>query len=125
MTPDTTDLGGHEVVPQQGECARNERRRATAVGSVGSDNAAALDAADVVCLAAAPTFAITVPLTGVLGGSAPDMLCSAMHDASPLSGIVLLYLLMSSFHTAPWLEPISGRQSDASRRGSGVRQIER
>ena len=48
-------------------------------------------------------------LTGVLGGGTPDMLCSAAHGGSPLSGMVPMYLLMSAFHTAPWLRLISGR----------------
>lgn len=66
-------------------------------------------------LAAAPTFAIMALLTGVLGGGAPDMLCSAAQDASPLTGMVPMYLLMSAFHSAPWLKLISGRQSGAHR----------
>jgi hypothetical protein len=119
MISDTTDLGGHDVVSQQDERAPHERPRATEGGS------AALGAADVVCLAAAPSFAIIALLSGVLGGSPPDMLCSAMHDASPSSGMALMYVLMSSFHTAPWLKPMSGRRSSAGRRGSGVRQIVR
>jgi hypothetical protein len=48
-------------------------------------------------------------LTGVLGGGAPDMLCSAAPDAFPLSGMVPMYLLMSAFHSAPWLKLISQR----------------
>jgi hypothetical protein len=64
-------------------------------------------AADWLCLAAAPTFAIMALLTGVLGGGPPDMLCS--HDASRLSGMVPMYLLMSAFHSAPWLKLISNR----------------
>ena len=72
-------------------------------------NAAAKSAADWLYLAAAPTFAIMALLTGVLGG-APDMLCSAAHGASPLSGMVPMYLLMSAFHLAPWLKMISGRR---------------
>ena len=67
-------------------------------------------AADWLCLAAAPTFAIMALLTGVLGG-APNMLCSAAQDASPLSGMVPMYLLMSAFHSAPWLKLISSRRS--------------
>ncbi len=66
-------------------------------------------------LAAAPTFAIMALLTGVFGGGAPDMLCSAMHDGSPLSGMVPMYVLMSVFHSAPWLKLISDRRSGASR----------
>ena len=70
---------------------------------------AALGAADLLCLAAAPTFAIMALLT-VLGGSPPDMICSAAQDASPLSGMVSMYLLMSGFHSAPWLKLISSRR---------------
>jgi hypothetical protein len=54
-------------------------------------------------LAAAPTFAIMALLLRIHGGSMPDMLCSAAQDASPLSGMVLMYLLMSAFHLTPWL----------------------
>ena len=74
-----------------------------------SGNAAALGAADWLCLAAAPTFAIMALLTGVLGGGPLDMLCSAAQDASPLSGMVPMYVLMSAFHSAPWLKLISAR----------------
>ena len=69
--------------------------------------AAALGAAGWLSLAAAPSFAIMALLTGVLGGGAPDMLCSAAQDASPLSGMVPMYLLMSAFHSAPWLKLVS------------------
>jgi hypothetical protein len=61
-------------------------------------------------LAAAPTFAIMALLTGVLGGGPMDGLCSAGHGSS-LSGMVPMYLLMSAFHSAPWLKLISGRRS--------------
>jgi hypothetical protein len=77
--------------------------------------AAALGAADWLCLAAAPAFAMMALLTGVLGGSPPDMLCSTAQGASPLSGMVPMYLLMSAFHSAPWLKLISGRRSGARR----------
>ena len=70
-------------------------------------NAAALGAADWLCLAAAPTFAIMALLTGVLGGGPPDMLCAGAQDASVLSGMVPMYVLMSAFHSAPWLKLIS------------------
>ena len=71
----------------------------------------ALGAADWLCLAAAPTFAIMALLTGILGGGTPAMLCSAAQDASPLSGMVPMYLLMSAFHSAPWLNLISSRRT--------------
>jgi hypothetical protein len=64
----------------------------------------------ILCLAAAPTFAMMALLTGVLGGGRPDMLCSTAHDASPLSGMVPMYLLMSAFHSVPWLDLIVGRR---------------
>ena len=73
----------------------------------GGGIAAAFGTADWLCLAAAPTFAIMAMLTGVLGGGPPDMLCSAAQDASPLSGMLPMYVLMSAFHSAPWLKLIS------------------
>ena len=75
--------------------------------------AAAFAPADWLCLAAAPTFALMALLTGVFGGGAPDMLCSAAQDASPLGGMVPMYVLMSAVHSAPWLKLISSRTSGA------------
>jgi hypothetical protein len=46
-------------------------------------------------------------LTGVLGDP-PAMLCSAAPP-SPLSGMATMYLLMSAFHSAPWLKKIASR----------------
>ena len=79
-----------------------------------SGNAAAIGAADVLYLAAAPTFAIMALLTGVLGGGSSDALCS-IASASPLSGMVPMYLLMSAFHSAPWLKLISARRRGVGR----------
>ena len=76
--------------------------------------AAARGAADWLCLAAAPTFAIMALLT-VLGGGPPDMLCAGALDASPLSGMVPMYLLMSAFHLAPWLKLIARRRNGIRR----------
>jgi hypothetical protein len=59
-------------------------------------------------LAAAPTFAIMALLTAMPGGGPPDILCSAA-GASPLGGMIPMYLLMSAFHSAPWLKLIAGR----------------
>lgn len=75
--------------------------------------AAFFGAADWLCLAAAPTFAIMALLTAVFGGGPADALCSAAPDASPLNGMVLMYLLMSAFHSAPWLKLVSSRRSGA------------
>jgi hypothetical protein len=86
--------------------------------TAGGGNATPLGAADWLCLAAAPTFAIMALLTGVLGGGRMDMLCSAAQDASPLSGMVPMYLLMSAFHSPPWLKLLyrgrSGAHGDQS-----------
>ena len=90
-------------------------QREAAGGAAGSSHAAALGAADWLCLAAAPTFAIMALLTGVLGGGPREMLCPAAPDASPLSGMVAMYLLMSAFHSTPWLKLVSSRRSGARR----------
>jgi hypothetical protein len=68
---------------------------------------ATLGAANWLCLAAAPTFAIMALLTAVRGGGPHDLFCAAVQDASPLSGMAWMYLLMSAFHLAPWLKLIS------------------
>lgn len=69
-------------------------------------------ASDWLCLAAAPTFAIMALLTALIGGQ-PDILCSAAQHTSPLSGMIPMYLLMSAFHSAPWLKLISSRRNGA------------
>jgi hypothetical protein len=85
---------------QRGGCASGAIPRETG-------DAAAPSVARWLGLAATPTFAIMALLTVVLGGGAPDMLCSAMPHGSPLGGMVPMYLLMSAFHSAPWLKLLS------------------
>jgi hypothetical protein len=63
--------------------------------------------ADWLALAAAPTFALMAVLTGILDSGAHQMACSAAMPVSPLSGMVLMYVLMSGFHFTPWLKLIS------------------
>jgi hypothetical protein len=87
----------------------------TAGAYAGGGKSAALGAADWLGLAAAPSFAIMALLTGVSGGGPLDALCGAGHGASPLGGMVPMYVLMSAFHLAPWLKLISGRWSGARR----------
>jgi hypothetical protein len=87
-----------------------------------SRDPAALSVADWLCLAAAPTFAMMALLTGVVGGGAADMLCLAAHDASALSGMVPMYLLMSTFHLTPWLKLVSQTRRRARRRPRFVRR---
>ena len=77
-------------------------------GTIGRENDTA-SAADFLSLAAAPTFAGMALLTGVLGSGPADVLCSATHSASPLSGMGLMYALMSAFHLRPWLKLIYSR----------------
>jgi hypothetical protein len=69
------------------------------------DTASTLGAADVLALAAAPTFAVMALLTSVIGSGQADMICSAAHG-SALGGMIPMYLLMSAFHLAPWLRLI-------------------
>ena len=73
-------------------------------------DAAAPGAADWLGLAAAPTFAVMALLTSVLG-EGTDMMCSAAPGVSQLGGMVPMYVLMSAFHSAPWLRLISGRRT--------------
>src|SRR5262249_62143100 len=65
-------------------------------------------------LAAAPTFAIMALWTGLFSGQ-PDMLCMAMQRSSPMSGMTVMYLLMSAFNLSPWLKLIPGRRNGALR----------
>jgi hypothetical protein len=60
-------------------------------------------------MAAAPSFAIMALLTAV-NGSPQDLLCSAAQNVSPLTGMAAMYLLMSIFHSPPWLKLISSRR---------------
>jgi hypothetical protein len=91
-----------------GGCASGAIRHA-------SGDAVALGAADWLCLAAAPTFAIMALLAGAPDGGPSDMLCVSAQGASAPSGMVAMYLLMSAFHSAPWLKLISSRRSGARR----------
>jgi hypothetical protein len=70
---------------------------------------AARGLADWLGLAATPTFAVMTLMTAV--GGEPQLLCSADRLAAPLGGMVPMYLLMSLFHSGPWLKLISGRRS--------------
>jgi hypothetical protein len=72
-----------------------------------------LAAAEYLSLAAAPVFAVMALLTATHGGGPADILCSATHGSSPLTGMVPMYALMSLFHAAPWLRLITGSRSRA------------
>ena len=81
-------------------------------GAVGCENrsAAVLGAADFLYLAAAPTFAVMALLTCVVGGGPADALCS-IAGVSPLSGMLPMYVLVSAFHSTPWLKLIARRRT--------------
>jgi len=66
-------------------------------------------AADGVCLAAAPTFAIMALLSCLPSGSPYEPVCSAMRHAAPMTGMAWMYLLMSAFHLPPWFRRITRR----------------
>jgi hypothetical protein len=66
-------------------------------------------------LAAAPTFAI-MGLWSARFVDQTDMLCTGMRGSSAMSGMTLMYLLMSVFHLSPWLKWIARRRR-RSRRG--------
>jgi hypothetical protein len=100
---------------------------ATRHGTGRRGHAAALGTAGWLGLAAAPTFAVMGLLTYVIGGGA-DMMCPDAHGVSALGGMVPMYVLMSAFHSVPWLKLISRRRSAACRssqmRSDGARVSE-
>jgi hypothetical protein len=61
-------------------------------------------------LAASPTFALMALQAVCFGDGRADLLCSAA-GASPLGGMVPMYLLMAAFHAAPWLRLIVRRRA--------------
>lgn len=63
--------------------------------------------ADWLCLAAAPTFALMALFNCIQNGDAAILCMGA--NASPLTSMPVMYLLMSAFHLAPWLRVMSGR----------------
>ena len=64
-------------------------------------------------LAAAPTFAIMALLTVIQGDGMQGMVCAAARNASPLTGMATMYLLMGAFHLAPWLKLIANWRDGA------------
>ena len=89
----------------------NAHTREVQFGEAAGSGDATPGVADWLCLAAAPTFTVMALLTGLQSSGQPDMFCSAMHNASPLGGIlggmVPMYVLMAAFHLSPWLKLIA------------------
>ena len=79
--------------------------------SAGRARRALLHAADGLCLAATPTFAVLALLTSVQERGAAAALCSVAPLGSTLSGMALMYALMSVFHVTPWLRWVSRQLS--------------
>ena len=65
-----------------------------------------LRAANWLRLAVMPTFAVMALLAAAANNSLPNVLCGGARDAS-LSGMVVMYSLMSVFHSACWLKLFS------------------
>lgn len=59
-------------------------------------------AADMLSLAAAPTFAV-IGLATAVGGGPLDLLCAGAPLSPAMGGMMPMYLLMSLFHLTPWL----------------------
>lgn len=76
--------------------------------------------------AAAPTFAIMALLAAMAGSGPLDSLCSGA--ASPIGGMVPMYLLMSAFHSVPWLNLIAagvGKSPENATLGAGDVNLKR
>ena len=101
-SPATQPMSTH----RRGLATRIATRREAAGGRAGNVDAAGRGAVHWLSLAAAPTFAVMALLTGVIGASGPDVLCSGAQGASVLSGMGTMYLLMGAFHSGPWLKLI-------------------
>ncbi|WP_407866428.1 hypothetical protein [Phyllobacterium phragmitis] len=79
----------------------NPRLAAGIPAAAGKSRSAPVTAAHWLSLAATPTFAGMALLTGLPGGDMPDMLCSAGHGSSALTGMAVMYALMGSFICRP------------------------
>ena len=74
---------------------------------------AGLPAAGWLSLAASPTFALMAVLAGAPQHGSHQMSCSAAAHMSSLGGMVVMYALMSAFHSMPWLKLVSRWRSTA------------
>lgn len=74
----------------------------------------ALGAAGGLALAAAPTFAVMAVLAYIPGGGT-NVMHSPAAGGLPLSGMVPMYVLMSVFHSVPWVKLIARRRRGARR----------
>jgi hypothetical protein len=74
-------------------------------------------------LAATPTFAAMALLT-LFAGNPMDMLCPiGGHGMSSLSGMTLMYVLMSTFHAGPWLKLVGKRNGGREGRARALGKL--
>ncbi|MDA8363788.1 MAG: hypothetical protein M0Z84_08225 [Gammaproteobacteria bacterium] len=97
--------------------------RRAPIGEGARSGAAAPAGARWLGLAAAPTFAIMALWTALSSAPSgmPDM---EMRGSSALSGMTLMYLMMSVFHLSPWLTLIAGLGNGACRRTGSNPEIQ-
>ncbi len=69
----------------------------------GTGRKAGFDVADWVAFSATPVFGIMAVITADVGSGSMDM------HASPLTGMVTMYALMSVVHSAHWLKLLCDR----------------
>jgi hypothetical protein len=80
-------------------------------GSTRRSGAAGPPAARLLSLAAAPTFVIMALWSG-LGNASAEAMCVSSGSAFALSGMTIMYALMSAFHLPPWLALFSTMRHD-------------
>jgi len=54
-------------------------------------------------------------LTVAFNVSQPDLLCAATQHGASLDAMVVMYTLMSAFHSTPWLKLILSRRNGIHR----------
>jgi uncharacterized membrane protein len=83
------------------------------------EDSAAVHAAELLRLAAAPVFGIMTVLT-IFAGGAHEMSCCSESHMSWSTGMTLMYLLMSLFHLPAWLKLVSVRRERARAAGRSL-----
>jgi hypothetical protein len=90
----------------------------SAAHDIGRRSNAASGLAGWLSLAAAPTFA-AMALVSAASPSDP-MTCMMAPQASPLTGMAAMYVLMCAFHLAPWIRLLAPRNSGSIPTGACV-----
>jgi hypothetical protein len=82
----------------------------SAAHDIGRRSNAASGLAGWLSLAAAPTFAAMALVSAASPSDPMAMTCMMAPQASPLTGMAAMYVLMCAFHLAPWLRLLAGRR---------------